>query len=177
VPSGPKAGRGDVVLVSVGTMSWFRRSPDDDADAPSEEPATGAVPPAIEPLTAEEIAWVRSNIAGLIQDVRLNDIEDLGRHYDELLDAWVRLDESRRPDPHEIITQIGLGFGQYVADRAKLDWTVATDEHGPEIALHRVRGNVLIYPTDVVAKRWAAQERQALPGLARQMIATVEQIP
>jgi hypothetical protein len=159
-------------------MSWFKRSSGDDVDGPSSEPVNGAQPPAGEPLTADEIAWVRSNLAGLIdQDVRLNDIDDLGRHYDELLDAWVRLDESRRPDPHQIITQIGLGFGQYVADRAKLDWTVATDEHGPEIALHRARGNVLIYPTEVVARRWAAEERHALPGLARQMIATVEQIP
>lgn len=135
-------------------------------------------PPVLEPLTAAEIDWIRTNIAGLAeQDVTLGDIDDLGRHYDELLDAWMRLDESRRPDPNAVITQIGLGFGQYVADHAKLDWRVATDAQGAEIALHGTRGNVLIYPTDLVAQQWAAQERSTLPALARDMIATVERIP
>ena len=36
---------------------------------------------------------------------------------------------------------------------------------------------MLIYPTDLVAQQWAAQERSTLPALARDMIATVEQIP
>jgi hypothetical protein len=162
-------------------MPWFKRS---SGEEPTEAPvsvqatATDAAPPVLEPLTPAEVDWIRSNIGGLAeQDVRLNDIDDLGRHYDELLAAWLRLEESRRPDPNQIITQIGLGFGQYVADQARLDWTVATDEHGAEIALHRARGNVLIYPTNLVAKRWAAEQLHTLPALARQMIATVEQIP
>ena len=36
---------------------------------------------------------------------------------------------------------------------------------------------MLVYPTNLVAKRWAAEQLHALPALARQMIATVEQIP
>jgi len=159
-------------------MSWFKRTSD---DAPTDEeraaPAEVA-PPVLEPLTTAEVDWIRTNIAELAeQDVRLNDIDDLGRHYDELLGAWVRLDESRRPDPNQIITQIGLGFGQYVADQAKLDWTVATDSQGAEIALHRARGNVLIYPTNVVAKQWSAHDFHTLPALAREMIATLDQLP
>jgi Domain of unknown function (DUF3806) len=159
-------------------MAWRKKS---SGDAPTETaPATpaGTDDPVLEPLTTAEVDWVRQSIAELAeQDVRLGDIDDLGRHYDEMLNAWVRLNESQRPDPNAIINQIGLAFGQYVADHARLDWTVATDSHGTEIALHRERGNVLIYPTDLVAKRWAAHEQHVLPALARTMIETVGQIP
>jgi hypothetical protein len=157
-------------------MSWFKKSSGEDStEVP---PPVGAEAPVLEPLTAAEVDWVRSSIAELAdQDVRLGDIDALGRHYDEMLNAWVRLSESQRPDPNAIINRIGLAFGQYVADHAKLDWTVATDSHGTEIALHRERGDVLIYPTDVVAKRWAAHERNVLPALARTMIETVGRLP
>jgi hypothetical protein len=159
-------------------MPWLKKS---SGEQPTEaEPAdTGATDdPVLEPLTADEVDWVRSSIAGLLdQDVRIGDIDDLGRHYDEMLNAWLRLNEAQRPDPDGIINQIGLAFGQYVADHAKLDWTVATDQRGTEIALHRERGNVLIYPTNLIAKSWAAHARNNLPALAREMIATVEQLP
>jgi hypothetical protein len=158
-------------------MAWFKKSAGEEpTEAPPAAPATSDEP-VLEPLTSAEVDWVRSSIAELgEQDVLFGDIDDLGRHYDEMLSAWLRLDESQRPDPNGIINQIGLAFGQFVADQAKLDWTVATDAHGTEIALHRARGNVLIYPTDLVAKRWAAHARNTLPAMARDMIATVGEI-
>jgi hypothetical protein len=157
-------------------MAMFRRSS-------AAEPAPGrhAAPaqvdaPVLEPLTTAEVDWVRSSIAGLVdQDVRLGDIDELGRHYDEMLKAWLRLPEVQRPDPDGITNQIGLALGQYVADHARLDWTVATDKHGTSIALRRAAGRVLFYPTDLVAQRWAAHEHSTLPAMARDMIATVEQ--
>jgi hypothetical protein len=165
-------------MASVVPMSWFKSTPGEEpTEAQRSAPAAGAEP-VLEPLTAAEVDWVRSSIAELAdQDVRLGDIDDLGRHYDEMLTAWLRLNESQRPDPHAITNRIGLALGQYVADQARLDWTVATDEHGTEIALHRERGNVLIYPTNLVAQHWAAHALNTLPALARDMIVTVEQIP
>jgi hypothetical protein len=157
-------------------MDLFRKT---SAGEPTPEQAVPAQadPPVLEPLTTAEVDWVRASIAGLAeQDVRLGDIDDLGRHYDEMLNAWLRLDELQRPDPDGIIAQIGLALGQYVADRARLDWTVATDERGTEIALRRPSGNVLFYPTSLVAQLWSGHERSTLPALARDMIATVEQI-
>ncbi len=117
---------------------------------------------------------MRSTVAGLAeQDVLDHNIDDLGRHYDELLTVWLRLREADRPDPSTVITQIGLAFGQYVVDQAGLEWVVATGARGPEIALHRAQGDVLVYPTAMVAERWAAEEPGVLPPLAR---ATVEAV-
>src|SRR4051812_7781037 len=133
-------------------MSWLKRSSSEEPTEGREEAPSETDTPVLEPLTTAEVDWVRASIAGLAeQDVRLGDIDDLGRHYDEMLNAWLRLDELQRPEPDAIINQIGLAFGQYVADRARLEWTVATDARGTEIALRRASGGVLFYPTNLVA--------------------------
>jgi hypothetical protein len=145
-------------------------------EQPLEHADQGGQSAAIDALTDAEVDWVRSTIAELTeQGVRADDIDDLGRHYDELLSAWLRLSEDDRPDPHEVVNRIGLAFGQYVADHAGLDWGVATEPPGPEIALHRPREQreVLLYPREIVGGKWATQETGILPALAR---ATVDAI-
>lgn len=158
-------------------VSWFRRSPSDGpAEAPRANPGVEAIAH-VDPLTEDEVVWVRSTIAELTeQDVRSGDIDDLGRHYDELLATWLRLRESDRPDPHGVINQIGLAFGQYVADHTDLAWGVATNQRGVEIALHRERSQapVLLYPTDMVSQHWEARETGILPALARATVDAIE---
>ena len=133
--------------------------------------------PNVDPLTDDEVDWVRSTIAELTeQDVRAGDIDDLGRHYDELLSTWLRLRETDRPDPHGVINQIGLAFGQYVADHTDLAWGVATNQRGVEIALHRERSEapVLLYPTHMVNQHWEARDTGILPALARATVDAIE---
>lgn len=149
-------------------------------EAPLIEDAGSAAFPDIEPLTDDEVVWVRSTIAELAeQDVRVGDIDDLGRHYDEMLTGWLRITEATRPDPHAIINQIGLAFGQHVADQTGLEWGVATSQGGVEIALHRPRtaGRVVLYPADMITKRWDDHETGVLPSLARATIQAVRDIP
>jgi hypothetical protein len=156
-------------------MSWLKRS---SGDEPAGEQAPEVERPEIEPLSAAEVEWVRSTVAGLAeQDVLDHNIDDLGRHYDELLTVWLRLREPDRPDPSTVITQIGLAFGQYVVDQAGLEWVVATGASGPEIALHRAQGDVLVYPTAMVAERWAAEQAGVLPPLARATVEAVRPAP
>jgi hypothetical protein len=159
-------------------VPWFKRSSGADP-TPGEDSVLTAFPE-IEPLTADEVEWVGSTIGALAeQDVRIGDIDDLGRHYDELLTGWLRLDESARPDPHGILDQIGLAFGQHIANHTGLEWGVANDQNGPVIALHRpgTAGQVVLYPTDMVTKRWSAQETRVLAPLARATIQAVQDIP
>ena len=156
-------------------MSWFRKASDGAAPSASGD-ATDPPPPEIEPLTEDEAEWVRSTIAGLEeQGVERYDIDDLGRHYDELLTGWIRLLDADRPDPDRIITQIGLAFGQLIVNHAGLEWGVATGPRGVEIALHRPAkpGGFVVYPISVVSERWGAGETGHLPALTR---ATIEAV-
>ena len=50
-------------------------------------------------------------------------------------------------------------------DDLGLAWVVATDEHGTEIAVHGEPGDVLIYPTNLVAKRWTSGEDRFIEPL------------
>ena len=158
-------------------MSWFKKSSGDPATpTPPDEPPPPVRHPEVEALRDDEADWVQTTVAALAeQDVKDGDIDDLGRHYDELLTGWLRLREADRPDPDTVINQIGLAFGQYVADRTGLSWGVATDPHGVTIVLHRPdgTGRVLLYPTHLVAERWRAHETRILPALARATIASV----
>ena len=160
-------------------MSWFRKT--SDGPGPSESAdSTDTPPPDIEPLTEDEAEWVRSTIAALEeQGVERYDIDDLGRHYDELLTGWLRLRGADRPDPDKIITQIGLAFGQLIVNHAGLEWGVATGPRGVEIALHRAAtaGEVVVYPTSVVSERWYAEQTGMLPALTRATIQAVRVEP
>jgi hypothetical protein len=161
-------------------VSWLKRSSRAEPAPAATAEAADAGHPQVEPLTDDEIEWVQSTIAGLDeQGVRRDDIDDLGRHYDELLTGWLRMRDEDRPDPDRVISQIGLAFGQHIADHTGLAWGVATGAHGPEIALHRPRavGRVLLYPAGMVAERWAARETGMLPALARATIEAVRDIP
>ena len=137
--------------------------------------------PEVEPLTEDEVVWVRTTIAGLTeQDVRVGDIDDLGRHYDELLTEWLRLREPDRPDPAGVVNQIGLAFGQYVADHTRPGVGRRHRPDGPDIAAAPAserRLTVVVYPTDLVSQRWQAEETALLPALARTTIDAVSQIP
>ena len=161
-------------------MPWFRKSSSAGA-AGVQDPAPAAVDDVVvEPLTDDEIEWVRSTIAELAdQDVNVADIDDLGRHYDELLTGWLRLGPAARPDPHAILNQIGLAFGHHLATYTGLEWGVATRAGGPEIALHRpaAEGHLVIYPADMVAQQWNAHETGVLPQLARATLHAVQALP
>lgn len=159
-------------------MSWFRRTSNDASVAPAGPDAADL--PEIEPLTDDETEWVRSTIAELEeQGVLRYDIDDLGRHYDELLTGWIHLRDGDRPDPSRIITQIGLAFGQLIVNHTGLEWGVATGRQGAEIVLRRpgTSGPLVIYPAAVVSERWTAEETGVLPALTRATIRAVLDAP
>lgn len=155
-------------------MSWFKRSR---VDGAGDGPVAGAAPE-VEPLTADEVSWVASTIAGLAeQGVRTDDLDDLGRYYDEMLTGWLRLKEGDRPDPDGIVHPVGLALGQHVADHTGLGWRIALATTGPEIALWRADDALVVYPVGLVARSWAAHETRVLPALGRALIQSVGRTP
>jgi hypothetical protein len=161
-------------------MSWFRRASSDGSGLPADPDGAEPDLPDIEALTEGETEWVRSTIAELEQQGVLRyDIDDLGRHYDELLTGWLRLRAGDRPDPDRILTQIGLAFGQLIVNHTGLEWGVATGRESVEIVLHRpgTSRRLVIYPASIVSERWAAEEIGMLPALTRATIQAVRDFP
>src|SRR5262245_55438096 len=74
-----------------------------------------------------------------------------------------------RTDPNPLINMVGLAFGQRLVDELGLEWAVVTDEYGTEIAVHGEPGDILVFPTNLVAKRWESGEASFLAKLYPKM--------
>jgi hypothetical protein len=116
--------------------------------------------PRFESLNEGERAWVANNIAqacalakkygGDPDTIETASLAALDRVW-SLFTANLR---ETGEEPNGVINMIGLAFGHHLVTACDLSWVVATDEHGTEIALHGQPGDILIYPTNLVAKRW-----------------------
>jgi Domain of unknown function (DUF3806) len=58
------------------------------------------------------------------------------------------------------INAVGMAFGQTLVDGLGMQWIIATDNQGSEIAVYGLPGSadVLVYPANFVAKRWERRE-------------------
>lgn len=86
--------------------------------------------------------------------------------------AWVTECATLREndgDPNPLIQALGVALGQHLVDSLGLVWVIATDPVGTEIAVHEPAGDTLVYPLNLVAKRWERREGAFLAALARAM--------
>jgi hypothetical protein len=115
----------------------------------------------IEAANEQELQWVAEHVelAGFLIAERFSpDIETPG--VDELDALWAAL--LAEPDPaidaNLLINAVGFAFGQQLVDNLGVRWAVVTDEHGTEIAVHEPRGDLLLFPPNLVGKRWQSRE-------------------
>lgn len=93
--------------------------------------------------------------------------------------AWVAegaLLRTSGGDPNPLIRALGIALGQHLVDHHKLDWVIATDAFGTEVALYGKNGDVLVYPLNLVAKRWERNEGAFLVALVAAMDADIEML-
>lgn len=137
----------------------FRRKP--------QEPPRPRLPK-IEPLAEGEVGWRDSQleVARLLAKRYTGDTETLPtiERLDLTVAGWLT-DDPSRVDMNTLVNGVGIAFGQHLVDAARLDWVIATDEHGSDLALHGQPGDIVIYPANATAKRVVAGERSFLGPL------------
>ena len=102
------------------------------------------------------------------------DIRDpavLDRIWTTWVDEWSSTPDAERDDPNPYINAVGLAIGQILVDRLGLRWTIATDADGTEMAVHGQPGDVLVYPANLVAKRFDTRET----GFLEPVLAGIEE--
>jgi hypothetical protein len=130
-------------------------------------------------LQQGEIEWLDTQIriAGLLVQ-RYCDTTPDGVPSPELLDQlvvrWLDDDESR-VDINTVVNAVGISFGSHLAAAGGLDWVIATDASGSDLALHGQPGDIIVYPANTVAKRLVAQEHGFVNILLREMTNSIEQ--
>jgi hypothetical protein len=123
----------------------------------------------IEELTDKEKAWIESQLSGATTLVEIMVPEAAGqpltlKALDQAFAGWMATKESDSTVINAIINQVGIAFGQFLVDGIGLRWVIATDKNGTDLAVYGLpgQGDVLVYPANLVAKRWERRETQFL---------------
>lgn len=114
----------------------------------------------ISDLSPSEQQWVRSNIelAGEIAKAYGLGVEPGDNLDPQALhtawSAWLADHARGEEDPNPFINAFGCAFGNYLVGRLGLEWKVVEDEHGTEMAVWGREGDVLVFPSNLVGKRY-----------------------
>ena len=89
---------------------------------------------------------------------------------DGLWATWCSAVRESGDDPNPLINMVGIALGQHLIDALGLVWVIATDEFGTELAVHGEQNDVLIYPCNLVAKRWQSGETEFVSRVAAELV-------
>lgn len=119
-------------------------------------------------------------IADLIQWFRelgvADDLDGLSEFFAKQKQAWLALPDNDRPDPNPLINSIGAIIGNLLVSRLDMQWVVASDEYGTEVAVVGQPGDILIYPMNAVAKRWTGESEATIADLVDWLAAKVIEV-
>src|SRR6185312_10210548 len=128
-----------------------------------------------EPLNQNELLWVQAQLEEASRFIERFSPSDSGAPLtmaalDRAFAAWLA-SEPAAADVNAIINCVGIALGQALVETVGLQWVVATDEYGIELAVHGLpnRGDVLVYPANFVAKRWERREINFVEGALRRI--------
>jgi hypothetical protein len=140
----------------------------------------------IEPINKKEAAWIRQQLEAATKFVAQYSPADAGQPLtpaalDRAFAAWMASIATTSPDGNSVdpvINCVGIAFGQALVDELAFKWMIVTDEQGTDLAVHALpgRGDVLVFPTNFVAKRWERRETNFLEDTYRKIAADVERI-
>ncbi len=135
----------------------------------------------IEQLTDAEREWIRQQIEiaqGFVEVTlgvsgsELPEPEDLDRAFN----AW--LPNHDPTEANAIVNCVGVALGQHVVDRTGLEWVIASDNYGTELAIYGLpgKGDVLVYPQNLVAKRYEKQSGPFVVDIINKLCADIENV-
>jgi uncharacterized protein DUF3806 len=111
-----------------------------------------------EPNEAER-NWVAEHVAATVDFAAQFGVTRSQPTVDELDTLWATwLEHGAAEDANAVVHMIGLSFGQHLVDDFGLRWVVVSDDQGTEMAVHREQGDVLVFPANLVAKRWETKD-------------------
>ena len=118
----------------------------------------------IEKLAAAESEWISQQLEAAAQFVTItngNDTQDLPspEELDQAFHTWLNSPTHNPSEANSVINCVGIAFGQHLVDRTPLEWVIASDQYGTELAVYGLpgQGDILVYPQNFVAKRYEAK--------------------
>jgi hypothetical protein len=144
-------------------------------------------------LTDTEQAWVQQQLAAAARFVSDYGSARGGSGLAALDHAWASwLDRQivDPQDPNPVINAVGIAFGQALIDALDgFGWVIASDAQGSDLAVSGLpgsatgsarklaaAGDVLVYPANVVAKRYESRTAVFLAALHTEMVRDIQQL-
>src|ERR1044072_1158322 len=77
---------------------------------------------------------------------------------DQAFNSWLHSLSRDEADANSVVNCVGVAVGQHLVNSTLLEWVIASDEYGTELALYGLpgQGDILVYPQNFVAKRYEA---------------------
>jgi hypothetical protein len=126
----------------------------------------------ISELTEKENTWVAEQVEAANKFVDSFSPTDSEKplnlaSLDRAFKAWIATEPSDVDRINDVINAVGIAFGRFLVEGAGLRWVIATDEGGSDLAVFGLPGtaDVLVYPANLVAKRWERRETDFLVKL------------
>ncbi len=79
-------------------------------------------------------------------------------------------------DPNAIINAVGMAIGEHLIAELCLQWVLATDEYRTELAVHGEPNNVLVFPANLVGRRFENRTTGFIAPLLKQMCEHVRRL-
>jgi hypothetical protein len=85
---------------------------------------------------------------------------------------WLNSGTGINEQANDVVHAIGFAFGQFLVDSEGFEWTLVTDHFGTDIGVRALagKGDVLVCPASMVAKRWDTKETDFLVPIYRAVI-------
>ena len=130
----------------------------------------------IRPITEKEKAWIEARLDEARAFVDMHSPGDTGQPFgidglDRALAGWVDLGETEPEKVAAAVDVVAVTFGRFLERSRDFSWVMVTGGQGTELALHGLpgRGDVLIFPQDLVGKRCQKGEKGFLKATLRQI--------
>lgn len=114
-----------------------------------------------EPLTDSEQEWLKAQMDNAAEIVSRYAPEHAGeprslKALDRAFASFLAGEPDAGPEANDVVTAVGVAFGSQLVEQLGFQWVIATDHWGTDIAVlaRPGRGDVAVFPTDFVAKRY-----------------------
>ncbi|MBB2891112.1 DUF3806 domain-containing protein [Flexivirga oryzae] len=117
-------------------------------------------------------------LTGWLGDARaagidVDDIDSIGSAYDDYVHEVLLTPADDRPDPTPKLTMIAMAMGEYLQRNTSLQWRVAGDDQGTDLALASADDLGVLYPIDPVAQAWSQRQRGWIPVFAQELMRNI----
>lgn len=105
--------------------------------------------------------------------IDVDDLDSIGTAYDDYVHEVLLTPADQRPDPTPTLTMIAMAMGEYLQRNSTLQWRVAGDAQGTDLALTSADDLGVLYPIDPVAQAWSQRQRGWLPVFVRELMRNI----